>query len=144
MLKSEYENVGYEESIATVIIEVKDEKYLIEIEKVKEIFVPGESIVPVPLADKSIVGIINIRGNIFTIISLKHNIYNDIYEYDLNEKSRILLLEWNDLNLALLVDSVIGVREFPISIFKTQGTIVKTNIDFKFIKLIGVFQEEPL
>ena len=144
MLKSEFENIEYEENITAVIIEIQDEKYLVDVEKIKEIYVPGESIIPVPLSDKSIVGIINIRGEIYSIISLKHNIYSDAVDYNLNEQSRILLLEWGDLRIALLVDLVIGVREFPISIFKKQGTIVKTNIDFKFIKLTGVFQDESL
>ena len=144
MIESEYENLEYEENITAVILKVQDEKYLIEVEKVKEIYVPGESIIPVPLSEKSIVGVINIRGEIYSIISLRHNIYEDSVDYALNDYSRILLLEWGNLNIALLVDSVIGVREFPISIFKQQGTIVKTNIDFKFIKITGVYQDEPL
>ncbi|MFX0028122.1 MAG: chemotaxis protein CheC [Candidatus Hermodarchaeota archaeon] len=144
MIESEYENLEYGDNITAVIIEVQDEKYLINVEKVKEIYVPGESIIPVPLSEKSIVGIINIRGIIYSIISLRHNIYTDSIDYGLNDHSRILLLEWDDLNIALLVDSVIGVREFPIDIFKQKGSIVKTNIDFKFIKLTGIFQDEPL
>lgn len=144
MIESEYEKYGSQENINAVIVKIKDEKYLIEVEKVKEIYVPGEKIIPVPLSEKSIVGVIDIRGVIYSIISLKHNIYADSIEYDINEQSRILLLEWEDLSIAILVDSVIGVREFPLSIFKQQGTIVKTNIDFKFIKLTGVFQEDPL
>ena len=144
MIESEYENLESGENITAVIIKIQDEKYLIEVETVKEIYVPGDSIIPVPLADKSIVGVINIRGIIYSIISLRHNICTSNLDQELNDHSRILLLEWEDLNIALLVDSVTGVREFPISIFKQQGTIVKTNIDFKFIKLTGVFQEEPL
>jgi chemotaxis protein CheC len=144
LIESEFEKIEYGENITAVIIKVQDEKYLIEVEKVKEIYVPGDSIIPVPLSEKSIVGVINIRGEIYSIISLRHNINADNVEYGLNDYSRILLLEWENLNIALLVDSVIGVREFPISIFKQQGTIVKTNIDFKFIKLTGVFQDEPL
>jgi chemotaxis protein CheC len=144
MIKSEYENLDYSENINAVIIEIQNEKYLIEVENVKEIYVPGDSIIPVPLADKSIAGVINIRGIIYSIISLRHNICSDNIDYGLTDHSRILILEWEDLNIAILVDSVIGVREFPITIFKQQGTIVKTNIDFKFIKLTGVFQEEPL
>ncbi|MFX1343608.1 MAG: chemotaxis protein CheC [Promethearchaeota archaeon] len=144
MIESEIEKIEYGENITAVIIKVQDEKYLIEVEKVKEIYLPGDSIIPVPLSEKSIVGVINIRGEIYSIISLRHNIHRDSVNYGLNDHSRILLLEWDNLNIALLVDSVIGVREFPISIFKQQGTIVKTIIDFKFIKLTGVFQEEPL
>ena len=137
MIESEYENLESGENITAVIIKIQDEKYLIEVETVKEIYVPGDSIIPVPLADKSIVGVINIRGIIYSIISLRHNICTSNLDYELNDHSRILLLEWEDLNIALLVDSVTGVREFRISIFKTI-------IDFKFIKLSGVFQEEPL
>ena len=144
MIESNYEEYESEENINAVIVKIQDEKYLIEVEKVKEIYVPGENIVPVPLSEKSIVGVINIRGVIYSIISLRHNIYAESIDYGLNEYSRILLLEWGNLNVAILVDLVIGVREFPLSIFKHQGTIVKTNIEFKFIKLTGVFQEDPL
>jgi len=144
MLESDYEDEDYENSINVVILTVRDEKYLIEVEYVKEIYVPGENIVPVPLTDKSIVGVINIRGVVYSIISLRHNIYSDNSDYALTDHSRILLLEYKNLNIAILVDSVIGVQDIPTSIFKKQGTIVKTNIDFRLIKLTGTFQDESL
>ena len=70
MIKTETKNIEYGDSLNVVIIEILDEKYLIEVENVKEIFVPGENIIPVPLTEKSLVGIINIRGEIYSIISL--------------------------------------------------------------------------
>jgi len=144
MLESDYEEEDYENSINVVILKVRDEKYLIEVEYVKEIYVPGENIVPVPLTDKSIVGVIDIRGVVYSIISLRHNIYSDNSDYGLTDHSRILLLEYKNLNIAILVDSVIGVQDIPTSIFKKHGTIVKTNIDFRLIKLTGMFQDESL
>ncbi|MHA1931925.1 MAG: chemotaxis protein CheW, partial [Promethearchaeota archaeon] len=144
MLKSKSEKIEFGENLNVVIIQVLEEKYLLEVENLKEIYVPGEAIVPVPLTDKSIVGIINIRGDIYSIISLRHNIYDNDIDYGMNEHSRILLLEYRDLKIALLVDAVIGVRDIPLAIFKKQGTIVKTNIDFGLIKLTGVFQDESL
>lgn len=144
MIKSELEEFEFGDSVNVIIFQVLDERYLIEVEFVKEIHVPGEQIIPVPLSEKSIVGIINIRGDIYSIISLRHIINNDNIDYGFNNKSRILLLEYEELKIALLVDSVIGVKDIPISVFKKQGTIVKTNIDFRLIKLTGVFQDEPL
>ncbi|MHA1988017.1 MAG: chemotaxis protein CheC, partial [Promethearchaeota archaeon] len=132
------------ENINVVIIQILDEKYLLEVDNIKEIYVPGKAIVPVPLTDKSIVGIINIRGDIYSIISLRHNIYDNGIDYGIDNHSRILLLEYRDLKIAVLVDAVIGVRDLPLGIFKQQGTIVKTNIDFRLIKLTGVFQDESL
>ena len=143
MLKSKSE-IEFEENINVVIIQILEEKYLLEVENIKEIYVPGGAIVPVPLTDKSIVGIINIRGDIYSIISLRHNIYDNDMDYSIDNHSRILLLEYRDLKIAVLVDAVIGVRDIPLAIFKQQGTIVKTNIDFKLIKLTGVFQDESL
>lgn len=144
MIKSEVEKIEFGDSVNVVIIQVLDERYLIEVENVKEIFVPEEKIIPVPLTEKWIVGIINIRGDIYSIISLRHNIYDNDIDYGISDRSRILLLEYKDLKIALLVDAVIGVKDLPISIFKKQGTIVKTNIDFKLIKLTGIFQDETL
>ena len=144
MLKSKTEEIEFEENVNVVIIQILEEKYLLEVENIKEIFVPGDAIVTVPLTDKSIVGIINIRGEIYSIISLRHNIYGNDIDYGMDEYSRILLLEYRDLKIAVLVDAVIGVRDIPIAIFKKQGTIVKTNIDFRLIKLTGVFQDESL
>ncbi len=144
MIKSKTEGIEFGETINVVIIQIFDEKYLIEVDHVKEIYVPGENIVPVPLTEKNIVGIINIRGEIYSILSLRHNIVENDVDYGLSEKSRILLLEYKDLKIALLVDSVIGVKDIPLSAFKKQGTIVKTNIDFRLIKLTGIFQDESL
>jgi len=144
MLETESDNIDFGETVNVVIIQVLNERHLIEVEYVKEIYVPGEKIIPVPLAEKSIVGIINIRGEIYSIISLRHNIHGNDVDYGLTSTSRILVLEYEDLKIALLVDAVIGVKDFPISIFKRQGTIVKTNIDFRLIKLTGIFQDETL
>lgn len=144
MLESEFEEEDYDTSINVVILKVRNEKYLIEVEYVKEIYVPGENIVPVPLTDKSIVGVISIRGVVYSIISLRYNIYADNSDYGLGDSSRILLLEYKNYKIAILVDEVIGVKDIPTSVFKKQGTIVKTNIDFRLIKLTGVFEDESL
>jgi len=144
MLKSKPDEIEFGENINVVIIQILEERYLLEVENIKEIYVPGEAIVPIPLTNKAIVGVINIRGDIYSIISLRHNIYDNDIDYGMDEHSRILLLEYRDLKIAVLVDAVIGVRDIPLAIFKKQGTIVKTNIDFRLIKLTGVFQDESL
>ncbi|MBD3194734.1 MAG: hypothetical protein GF317_06750 [Candidatus Lokiarchaeota archaeon] len=121
-----------------VIIKVKNEKYLLEVKNVKEIFIPGEKVVPIPLADKNVVGIIDIRGEIYTIISLKQKIYKKHENIDIDENSRILLLELPNLKIAILVDSVIGVKKLPLSIFETRNTIVETQVDYRFIRSVGI------
>jgi len=130
------------ENLKAVILEIHDEKYLVDVEYGKEIYVPGDKIIPIPLASKSIIGIIDVRGDIYSIISLKYLIYGEGSDDILNENSRLILIEFNNLKIGLLVDSVIGVQEFSSSFFKQNGTIVKTNIDYSLIKLIGVMDDE--
>ncbi len=137
MLKTEYvQNVKY------IVIEVKNERFLIELEFIKEIYIPKDEIIYVPFAEKSIVGIIDIRGDIYPIISLKNIIDSQELNYEINEESRILLLEVNEVKVAFLVDFVIGVKELPLSIFDEENTIIRTNIDYDLIKSVGSFNNE--
>lgn len=132
-------------SINVVILRINKEKYLLEVKNVKEIYIPGEKIVPVPLSDKTIVGVIDIRGEIFSILSLRRRIYRNETIHDISDKKiRLLLLEFHSLKIALLVDEVIGVKEVPISIFQERTPIIETDLDFKFIKSIGILDDETL
>ncbi len=131
-------------SITSVVIEVQNEKYLLEVENVKEIYVPNNEIIPIPLAEESVLGIIDIRGTVYTVLSLRHIIYGNKTEYNLSENSRILLLEYKGLNLGLLVDDVHGVKKFSLGNFRQNSTIVKTNLDMDLVKLIGTLNDQPL
>jgi chemotaxis protein CheC len=129
-------------NLNVVIIRIKKEKYILEVKNVKEIYIPEEKIVSIPLSDKSIVGIIDIRGEVYSILSLRRKIYRDEIEHLLDKQSRILLLEFGNLKIAVLVDEVLGVREVPLSIFKSKSTVVETNLDYQFIKSIGVLDDK--
>ncbi|MBD3186532.1 hypothetical protein GF325_06875 [Candidatus Bathyarchaeota archaeon] len=130
------------QSLNAIIIKVNNEKYLLEVKDVKEIFIPRDKIVPIPLSENDIVGVIDIRGDIYTILSLRSKIFKKETGYKLDNESRILLLELEGVHLALLVDSVLGVKKIPASIFKAEDTIVETQIDYQYIKSIGVLEEE--
>ncbi|TFG07905.1 MAG: hypothetical protein EU539_03735 [Promethearchaeota archaeon] len=132
----------FSDNVNAVIIKIKNENYLFEVDHVKEIYVPEENIIPVPLANKCIVGIIDIRKDIYTILSLRKIIYEGEFDHNLNGTSRLLLIEVNGMNIAFLVDSVVGVREIPKSVFNTNGSIVKTNIDLKYVKSIANFNNQ--
>ncbi len=132
----------YLKNLTVVVIKIKEEKYVLEVSDVKEIYIPGEKIVPIPLADKAIVGMIDIRGEIYTIVSLRHKIYSNETDYKLSALSRILLLQAENARIALLIDSVIGVKVLPESIFAETSMIVETNIDYRYIKSIGVYKDE--
>ena len=132
----ETKSVGY---YTLVEFKVSTDRYFLEMSEVKEIQVPDMNIVPVPLSGKHVVGIIDVRGEIFTIVSLKHVLHPEETEkFHIDSDSRIVLLEYKALNLGFLVDSVESIKKFPSSIFENQSSIIETHIDWKFIKTIGV------
>ena len=131
----------YVQTIKLVEINVDDKIYFLEITDVREIYVP-ELIIPIPLAEKSIMGIIDIRGEIYTIIAMGQRLHSNGEYVKLTKDTRLVLLELQDINLAICVDSVISMKEVQISIFQNQRTIVKTEIDMKYIRSIGVLDGE--
>lgn len=48
---------------------IKDDKYALDLDSVKEIIKSSENITPVPLAPDYVKGLINLRGNIIPILS---------------------------------------------------------------------------
>ena len=64
------------ETVNGIIVKIKNERYMLEVNYVKEIFIPGEKIIPIPLSDKSVVGVIDIRGIIYTILSFPNAIFS--------------------------------------------------------------------
>lgn len=136
----ETKSVGY---YTLVEFKVSTDRYFLEMSEVKEIQVPDMVMVPVPLSGKHIVGIIDVRGEIFTIVSLKHVLHpEDMEQFRINSDSRIILLEYKALNLGFLVDSVESIKKFPSSIFENKSSIIETHIDWKFIESIGVEGKE--
>lgn len=132
MIKNEYVK-----TIKLVEINVYDAKYFLEIEDVREIYVP-KMIIPIPLAEKSIVGITQIREKIYSIISLGQRLYPNGNHLKLSIESRLILLEIENMNLAILVDSVNNISDVPISVFRGKSAIVETDIDIKYIRSVGV------
>ncbi len=126
------------ENINAVIVNVNKENYLLEVNNVKEIYIPGKKIIPIPLSDKEVVGIIEIRKEIYTILSLRHKINPKEENYGISNNSRILLLNYEGLNIGLLVDSVIGVKEFPAKLFTSEDAIIETEMDWQHIKSVGI------
>ena len=67
--------------INVVEINVNGGAFNFEMEEVKEIKVPNMEIVAIPLADDQILGVIDVRGEIYTVISLKHVLHHVLDEH---------------------------------------------------------------
>lgn len=114
---------------------LKDDKFGIEVEKIKEI---AKNLVTtkVPLAPKYIEGLANLRGEVIPVINLrkKFNIMGRKTDMD------IIITEIKGYLVGIMVDAVLNIIQVDKKDMKLSPEIVKSNIASGYLK--GVAQSE--
>ena len=100
------------ETLEAVEFELAGESYAIPLAQVREVG-PLHDLTPVPGTPGFILGIINLRGEIRTVIDLKK--FFDLPDAGLTQLNQILLIEHDDLQLGILADAIRGVRHLPLA-----------------------------
>lgn len=91
----------------------------------------------VPHAQDYIVGIVNLRGKIVTIIDLAKKL--DLFQASLNQDSRIMIVDWQDEFIGFLVDGVLDV----VNVEKEKLRPPSFNIKAASAKYTeGIYQSE--
>ena len=108
-MEYDYEGGLEEDSITQWVTFILDgEKYGINVIQVREVLRNIE-IAPVPGAPSYVLGIINLRGNVVTVLDTRARF--GLISVDFNEESRIIIIETNDQIVGLLVDSIAEVAD---------------------------------
>jgi purine-binding chemotaxis protein CheW len=106
--KSQQEEVVYHQ---WATFRVDNELYGIDVMQVKEVLRFSE-ITPVPGADSSVLGIINLRGNVVTVIDTRQMFRMPPAQPD--DETRVIVVEFNESEvIGLVVDSVDEVLNLP-------------------------------
>lgn len=91
-----------------VVFKIENEYYGINIESVIAIE-KMENITRIPNSPEYIKGVINLRGDVITLISLRNKI--NLEDKDIDSDSRIIVVSKDDITLGLIVDSSSEVME---------------------------------
>lgn len=102
------ENMSADPVIQLVTFRLQDETYGINVMQVQEVLRITE-IAPVPGAPSFVLGIINLRGNVVTVIDTRGRFGLPPTETD--DSSRIVIIESDEQVVGILVDSVAEVVE---------------------------------
>ncbi len=112
------------ESIEIVEFVLAYEKYAIESIFVDEVY-PMKDFTPVPGVPSFILGIINLRGKILSVIDIRK--FFDLPVKGLSNLNRVLVVKTPEMELGILSDFILGVR-----------TIRKKNIHPPLPTLTGI------
>ncbi|WP_018935546.1 chemotaxis protein CheW [Thioalkalivibrio sp. ALJ24] len=103
MSAQDVESLAKADTAPYVTFSLADETYAIDVLQVQEVLKVSD-IAPVPGVPDYILGIINLRGNVVTVIDARRRMGLDEREPD--DASRIVIIDVDDQNVGILVDSV--------------------------------------
>jgi purine-binding chemotaxis protein CheW len=87
------------------------ERYALEISFVREVY-PLKELTPLPGTPPFILGIINVRGQILSVMDLKR--FFNLPQKGLSDLNKVIILRRGRLEVGLLADAVTAVRSVPL------------------------------
>ncbi len=87
------------------------EKYGIESAYVREVY-PLKELTPLPSTPPFVLGVINVRGQILSVMDLKK--FFDLPEKGLTDLNKVLIVRGEGMELGILADAILGLRALPL------------------------------
>ncbi|BBP04873.1 hypothetical protein TPL01_12840 [Sulfuriferula plumbiphila] len=88
------------------------ERYAVESRCIREVY-PLENLTPLPCTPAFVLGIINLRGEILSVIDIKK--FFDLPEQGLTDLNKLIVLRSGNMLFGILADAITGVRRVPIA-----------------------------
>ena len=126
--------------IQWVTFHLENEKYGIKVMQVQEVLRMTE-IAPVPGAPHYVLGIINLRGNVVTVVDTRRRF--GLPDAEADDETRIVIIEADNNVVGILVDSVAEVVDLKISEIETAPN-VGNDESSKYIQGVSSRDDELL
>jgi purine-binding chemotaxis protein CheW len=123
-----------------VVFRLGSDRYGVSLDRVREIQRAGR-ITPVPTAPDFVVGVMNLRGNILSIIDIR--IFFGLPKVTVSEKTRILVVEGEGLKIGILVEQVDEIHAIDEADVKPPLSLNKAIVE-DYIKGIATHRGEML
>ena len=113
-------NLSDDPILQWVTFKLAGEVYGVNVMQVQEVLRYTE-IAPVPGAPAYVIGIINLRGNVVTVIDTRHRF--GLNSGEINDNTRIVIIEADKHVIGILVDSVAEVVYLRLSEIETAPNV---------------------
>ncbi|MDQ3815813.1 MAG: chemotaxis protein CheW [Armatimonadota bacterium] len=104
-----------EDNLQVVEFLLANERYAVETTHIREVY-PLKEITPVPCTPPYVLGIINIRGQILSIIDIKK--FFDLPDKGLSDLNKVIIVHADQMEVGILADEVLGLRSIPLHILQ--------------------------
>ncbi|MFH2137895.1 MAG: chemotaxis protein CheW [Candidatus Omnitrophota bacterium] len=135
------EEHSVKEEVQMVIFRIQDEEFGVEISQVKEIL----KLVPItrmPKAPVFIEGVINLRGQIITVVDLAKRF--DLDSLGRTETTRIMVVEVGENTVGMIVDSVSEVIRLSANNIEKTPALIQSGIHERYLRGVGKIADRLL
>lgn len=101
-----------DEHIEVVEFLLAHERYAIESQYVREVY-PLENLTPLPCTPGFVLGIVNVRGEILSVIDLKK--FFELPEKGLTDLNKVIVLQSENMLFGILADVIVGARRIALT-----------------------------
>lgn len=105
------EKPAADEHIEVVEFLLAYERYAIESSYVREVY-PLKELTPLPGTPPFVLGIVNVRGQILSVIDIKK--FFDLPQKGLTDCNKVIIVRTDEMELGILADVILGVRSIPL------------------------------
>jgi purine-binding chemotaxis protein CheW len=117
-----------------VVFQLGGEEFGVEIMKVQEIIRMPE-ITHIPQSPDFVEGVINLRGKIIVVVNLDKRF--NFQSKEIDDHSRIVVIEIGNSVVGMIVDSVNEVLRIPTSSVDPAPELITSNVSKDYIKGVG-------
>lgn len=109
------------ELVSVIEFSLASETYAVESTFVRETF-PLTDFTPLPGVPPFVLGIVNVRGQILSIVDLKK--FFDLPERGLGQLNKLIILHSTEMEFGVLADEILGVRSIPSEAIQPAPVII--------------------
>jgi purine-binding chemotaxis protein CheW len=124
-----------EKTVDILVVYIEEHKFGINVTKIRDIIFE-QDVTPVPLAHPELMGILNLRGTIVTVLNMRKRLGLEDFP-DLCRKTQIII-QYKDELFALVVDKVGEV--IPLKISHIEQTPIIVNEKWRKI-MFGIVKQ---
>lgn len=103
---------GAEQHLEVVEFLLAYEKYGIESSYIREIY-PLKELTPLPCTPAFVLGLINVRGRILSVIDIKK--FFGLPDKGLTDLNKVIIVHTDKMELGLLADAILGISLIPLT-----------------------------
>ncbi|MBV9851175.1 MAG: purine-binding chemotaxis protein CheW [Armatimonadetes bacterium] len=101
-----------EETLQVIEFLLAHENYAIESGVIREVYALKD-LTPLPCTPPFVVGMVNVRGQILTVIDIKE--FFGLPRKGLTDLNKVIIVRAGNMELGFLADAVLGVRSVPLA-----------------------------